>query len=50
MTNTTIDLDQAEEELLNCQYSDEAVERAGNIFAGYTIAACSGLQSCPSAP
>jgi hypothetical protein len=50
MNDTAIGLDQAEEDILNYQLSDEAMERAGSIGSAYTIAMCSGLQSCPSAP
>jgi hypothetical protein len=42
----------AEEQILIDELSDEALERAGGLEnrAGYTIAMCSGLSSCPSAP
>ena len=49
MSNATIGHDQGEEDFLIDQLSDEALERAGN-WAGVTIAMCSGLSSCPSAP
>jgi hypothetical protein len=44
--------DLAEEQILIDELSDEALERAGGLEnrAGYTIAMCSGLSSCPSAP
>jgi hypothetical protein len=44
-------LELAEEHiLLNDDLSDEALERVGDLLnrAGLTIAACSGLSSCPS--
>ena len=50
MNDTTIDLGQAEEAILTCEVSDEALEtaadqdRAGN----YTLAYCSGLSVCPA--
>jgi hypothetical protein len=52
MNNATIGHDQAEEDFLIDQLSDEALERAGGleIRAGMTVAMCSGLSSCPSAP
>ena len=52
MNVTTIEHDQADEDVLYEQISDEAVERAaGNIGrAAMTVAMCSGLSSCPSAP
>jgi hypothetical protein len=42
----------ADEQILNDELSDEVLERAGGLEnrAGLTIAACSGLSSCPSAP
>jgi hypothetical protein len=44
--------DLADEQILIDELSDEALERAGGLEnrAGYTIAMCSGLSSCPSAP
>jgi hypothetical protein len=50
MSKTTIEFDQADEELLSFDVSDEAMERAGDSFFAVSIAMCSGLQSCPSAP
>jgi hypothetical protein len=52
MNVNSFGLDLAEEQLLNVELSDEALERAGGLEnrAGYTIAMCSGLSSCPSAP
>jgi hypothetical protein len=52
MNFTTIGFDQVEEELLIDELSDEALERAGGLEygAGLTLAMCSGLASCPSAP
>jgi hypothetical protein len=50
MTDTTIGLDQTEEEILGYEVSDEALEsaagkdKAGNV----TVAFCSGLDSCPA--
>ena len=52
MKITTIEHDQADEDVLYEQISDETVERAaGNMGRmAMTIAMCSGLSSCPSAP
>jgi hypothetical protein len=52
MNVNSFGLDLAEEQILNNDLSDEALERAGGLEnrAGYTIAMCSGLSSCPSAP
>jgi hypothetical protein len=45
-------LDLADDRILNDELSDEAIERAGGLEnrAGLTLAMCSGLSSCPSAP
>jgi len=50
MNNTTTDLGQAEEAILTCEVSDEALETAaGQDKAGnYTLAYCSGLSVCPA--
>ena len=50
MNNTTIDLGQAEEAILTCEVSDEALETAaGQDKAGnYTLVNCSGLSVCPA--
>jgi hypothetical protein len=52
MSDTTISLDQADEDALYDLVSDDAMERAGEGLdrAALTIAMCSGLGSCPSAP
>jgi hypothetical protein len=52
MNVNSFGLDLAEEQILNDELSDEALERAGGLDnrAGLTIAMCSGLSSCPSAP
>jgi hypothetical protein len=52
MNVNSFGLDLAEEQILIDDLSDEALERAGGLEnrAGYTIAMCSGLSSCPSAP
>jgi hypothetical protein len=52
MNVNTIGFDKAEEEFLIEELSDEALERAGGLENGYgmTLAMCSGLSSCPSAP
>jgi hypothetical protein len=52
MSDTTIRLDQADEDVLFDLVSDDAMERAGLGMdrAALTIAQCSGLNSCPSAP
>jgi hypothetical protein len=48
MNDTTID--QIEEEILNYEVSDEAIEAAaGKEKAGaFTISFCSGLDTCPA--
>jgi hypothetical protein len=40
---------EAEEEILNDEISDEALETAGTegVHAGYTLGACTGLSVCP---
>jgi hypothetical protein len=52
MNVNSFGLDLADEQILIDDLSDEALERAGGLEnrAGYTIAMCSGLSSCPSAP
>ena len=52
MNVNSFGLDLSEEQILIDELSDEALERAGGLEnrAGYTIAMCSGLSSCPSAP
>jgi hypothetical protein len=52
MNVNSFGLDLADEQILNDELSDEALERAGGLEnrAGITIAMCSGLSSCPSAP
>lgn len=51
MTETTIGLEQTEEEILAFEVSDEMLETAGTVreqAANYTLAACSGLSVCPA--
>jgi hypothetical protein len=52
MSDTTIKLDQAEEEILAYEISDEALEAAAGTVkekaANYTLGACSGLSVCPA--
>jgi hypothetical protein len=52
MNVNSFGLDSAEELILDNELSDEALERAGGLDnrAALTIAMCSGLGSCPSAP
>jgi hypothetical protein len=52
MNLTSMGLGLAEEQIFNEELSDEALERAGMDVGGeaLTIAMCSGLSSCPSAP
>jgi hypothetical protein len=52
MNLNSFGLDWAEEQMLIDDLSDEALERAGldSGRAALTIAMCSGLGSCPSAP
>jgi hypothetical protein len=52
MNVNSFGLDLADEQILIDELSDEALERAGGLEnrAGLTIAMCSGLSSCPSAP
>ena len=49
MTDTNID--QREEEILNYQVSDEALEAAAGTMkdqaGAFTLAFCSGLDTCP---
>jgi hypothetical protein len=51
MSDTTIRLDQIEEEILAYEVSDEALETAagtGKEKAGhYTLGFCTGLTACP---
>ena len=51
MNDTTIGLDQTEEEILTYEVSDEALETAagtGKEKAGnYTLGFCTGLSACP---
>jgi hypothetical protein len=50
MTDTNIDL--REEEILNYQVSDEALEAAAGTMkdkaGAFTLAFCSGLDTCPA--
>ena len=52
MTETTIRLEQTEQEILALEVSDEALEAAAGTVrenaANYTLAACSGLSVCPA--
>jgi hypothetical protein len=52
MSETTTRIDQADEELLTFDISDEALEAtAGTVrekAANYTLGACSGLSVCPA--
>ena len=52
MNVNSFGLDLADEQILNDDLSDEALERAGGLEnrAGITIAMCSGVSGCPSAP
>lgn len=47
MTDLMID---TEEEILDFEVSDEALETAGSesAHAGYTLGACTGLSVCPA--
>ena len=49
MSDTTIGLDQNEEEILTYEVSDEALETAAGVdkSANYTLGGCSGLSVCP---
>jgi hypothetical protein len=48
MNDTTMGLDQADEEILTCEVSDEALEAAGTKEkANFTLGACTGLSVCP---
>jgi hypothetical protein len=48
MSDTTIGLDQAEEEMLACQIADEALETAAGTGSGnYTLFYCTALDLCP---
>jgi hypothetical protein len=48
---TEINIDQREEEILNYQVSDEALEAAAGTMkdkaGAFTLAFCSGLDTCP---
>jgi hypothetical protein len=52
MTEITIGLERAEQEILAFEASDEALEAAACTVsakaANYTLAACSGLSVCPA--
>jgi len=52
MNDTTIGLDQTEEEILACEISDEALETAAGRLkdkvGSFTLSFCSGLESCPA--
>lgn len=52
MNANSFGIDLADEQILNDELPDETLERAGGLEnrAGLTIAMCSGLSSCPSAP
>ena len=49
---TDINIDQREEEILNYEVSDEALEAAAGTVKGkagaFTLAFCSGLDTCPA--
>jgi hypothetical protein len=48
MNDTTMGLDQTEEEILTYDVSDEALETAGaGEKANFTLGACTGLSVCP---
>jgi hypothetical protein len=51
MNLTTIGLDQAEEEILTYEVSDEALETAGGTgkekAGAFTLGHCTGLSDCP---
>ena len=51
MTETTIELEQTEHELLTCEISDEALENAAGTDSekagNYTLALCTWLTGCP---
>jgi hypothetical protein len=52
MTETTMGLEQTEQEIFAFEVSDEALEAAAGTVrekaANYTLAACSGLSVCPA--
>jgi hypothetical protein len=50
MSDTTMGLDQFEEEILSYEVSDEALEAAAATGekAAFTLGACTGLSVCPS--
>jgi hypothetical protein len=51
MTETTMELEQTEKEILAFEVSDEALEAAAgnvNAKANFTLGACSGLSVCPA--
>ena len=51
MTETTMGIEQTEQEIFAFEVSDEALEAAAGTVrekaANYTLAACSGLSVCP---
>ena len=51
MNDTTLGLDQTEEEILTHEVSDEALETAAGTgkerAANFTLGACTGLSVCP---
>ena len=51
MTETTLGLEQTEQEVLAFEVSDEALETAAGTAtekANFTLGACSGLSVCPA--
>ena len=50
MNETTIDVDQTDEDILSYEVSDEALETAAGTekAANFTLGACTGLSVCPS--
>lgn len=48
MTEVTMRLEQNEEILLTCEFSDEVLESAGGkgIAGNFTLGACTGLSVC----
>jgi hypothetical protein len=52
MTETTVGLEQTEQEIVAFDVSDEALEAsagtAGETAANYTLGACTGLSVCPA--
>jgi hypothetical protein len=50
MTNITMGLEQAEQEMLALEVSDEALETAAGTakdMANFTLGSCTGLSECP---